>query len=159
MKIKILVLGLLILLSFAYCKSPASPDIEEILEPQDDSPSLSALVIMEGKPLLFTDRYNKEGQPIFGYSGYDEEHGMVKNIGDITAYNVEITTILYDSSNKELIRTTVNPYYYDSVLRECFPKKDLAPDESAKWMVIWLKSNLFYNEFDDTKTKFEINWQ
>lgn len=150
MKKKILVLGLIFLLSFAYCKSPASPDIEEILESQEETPSLSnANVIMNGNPVWFTDRFTYDNKPIFGYSGWTDGTGILINIGEKTALSVKVEAILYDSNGNYLSRKTVNPSY----------KNNIQSQETAKWQIIWLKEdNSWWQNVDSQKTKFNITW-
>lgn len=150
MKKKILVLGLIFLFFFAYCKSPASPDIEEILEPQDITPSLSAAnVIMNGNPIWFNDRFTFDNEPIIGYSGWNDGTGILVNIGEKTALSVKVEAILYDSTGNYLSGKTVDPSY----------KNDIQSQETAKWQIIWLKeNNSWWQNVDIQRTIFNITW-
>jgi len=132
MRAKILILGLICLLFFPYCKSPASVDIEEIIEPK-------ANIVLDGE---LNGGYGTFG----GYYGLGF-NGYVKNIGDGTGYNCMVEIQCFSDSNKITIIDTAFGFPADL--------GDIKPGQRAYFEAISFKAKTMG---DITYTSVKITW-
>ncbi|NQT79218.1 MAG: hypothetical protein HQ555_02345 [Candidatus Aminicenantes bacterium] len=89
MRAKILLLGLICLFIFSFCKSPADPEIEEIIKPK-------ANIVLDGE---LNGGYHVSSN-LWGFTGY------VKNNGNGTGYNCMVEIQCFSDSNKTTIIDT-----------------------------------------------------
>lgn len=179
MRTKVLILGLICLFVFAYCNSPADPEIEKVLNPGNSG----AKVEMIGTPGWYPGVWNACGGrtadvPLFGSMGRTdhrgEYYGVLRNTGTKTAHGVRLTIRMYASSNTAggvfLGQITVPSsdgcciFYHweygdphDSTVY--YSHYMLAPDEEIKWLALLpQEGNDWYEEVYWQGTEFIIEW-
>jgi len=128
MNTKILILGLICSLIFPYCKSPESPDIEEIIKPE-------ANIILDGE--LNGGYFGSS----LGFSGY------VKNTGNGTGYNCMVNITCYPDESKTTIIDNAHGFPADL--------GDIKPGQRAYFEAIAFKAKSME---DIRYTSVKITW-
>jgi len=130
MRAKILTLGLICFFIFAYCESPASPDIEEIIvKPK-------ANIVLDG---ILNGGYF--GYDMWGFNGY------VKNIGNGTGYNCMVDIACYSDETETTIIDNAHGFPADL--------GDIGPGIRAYFEAIAFEAD---SMGDITYTSVKITW-